>query len=182
MSNTFARLSGAFAASVMLAACSSTDAGSNPAQTFAAPTDQNFIVGATQSSNAEISAAQLTLQKSANADVRAFAQEMITQHTQQEQALTPIATSVNYPPPPPTSLNPMQQQTAATLAATPEPAYDGVYINTEIVGHTANLANNFNPEVTSGKNTQVVAYAQTYLPQVQMHLTMAQQLKAKYGF
>ena len=111
-----------------------------------------------------------------------FANEMDAQHTQEEQALAPIGTSVGDPVPPPTSLNPVQQQMAATLQATPEPACDGVYINGEISGHQMNIANNFQPEISGGTNAAIVNDAETYLAQVQTHLQLAQQIEANDGF
>jgi putative membrane protein len=145
-------------------------------------TDQNFIVGATQASNAEIGDAKIALSKTSNPDIISFANEMITQHTQEEQALAPIASAVNDPAPPMTSLNATQQAQATALQQTAEPAFDALYINGTIQGHTDNINNNYNPEISSGENPQVVQYAKTYLPQVTMHLQMAQAIKAKYGF
>ena len=165
---------------VVLSACNGSGGGTSSVQT--APPDQNFVTGATQASNAEIGAAKLAVAKSTNTDVVAFANEMINQHTQEEQALAPIAASANYRVPGPTSLNATQQQQAATLQAATEPAFDAIYINGEITGHQDNIANNYNPEIASGYNAQVVNYAKTYLPQVTMHLQMAQSIKAKYGY
>ena len=142
--------------------------------------DSAFVTGATQSSNAEIGAANIALTKSQNADVIAFANEMITQHTQEKTALAPIATSVGVGLP--TGVNPTQAATAATLQATAEPAFDALYIDSEIQGHTLNINNNYNPEIASGTNPSLVAYAKKYLPQIQMHLAMAQTIKTKYGF
>ncbi len=169
---------------VLLAACNSTNSGPAPVAPIApaSAVDTNFIVGATQSSNSEISAGTLAQQKSTNPDVIAFAQTMVTQHTQEEQTLAPIAATANSPVPPPTSVSPAQAQVAQSLANTPEPAFDALYINSEITGHQANIASNFTPEIQGGSSQPVVAYATSTLPQIQMHLQMAQQIKAKYNF
>ena len=142
--------------------------------------DKEFLAGSTQASNAEISAATLALTRTTNSAIIAFANEMITQHTQEKAALLPIAQSFGSALP--TSVNPTQAATAAQLKATPEPAFDALYINSEIAGHTANIENNYDPEIAGGQNASVVAYAKQYLPQVTMHLKMAQSIKAEYGF
>ena len=142
--------------------------------------DSAFVTGATQSSNAEIGAAKIALTKSQNTDIIAFANEMITQHTQEKTALAPIATSVGLGLP--TNVNPTQAATAAQLQATAEPAFDALYVNSEIQGHTLNIDNNYNSEIASGTTPSLVAYAKKCLPQVQMHLSMAQTIKTKYGF
>ena len=162
----------------LLSACGSNS--SPNLQPTLSSVDSAFIVGSTQSSDAEISAAKLALTKTSNTAIIAFANEMITQHTQEKTALAPIATSLGVAFP--ATLNAIQAATAAQLKATPEPAFDGLYINSEITGHTLNLANNFNPEIASGTNASVVAYAKNYRPQVQMHLQMAQTIKTTYGF
>ena len=105
---------------------------------------------------------------------------MITQHTQEKTALAPIATSVGLGLP--TNVNPTQAATAAQLQATAEPAFDALYVNSEIQGHTLNIDNNYNPEIASESTPSLVAYAKKYLPQIQMHLSMAQTIKTKYGF
>ncbi len=166
------------ACSGFLSACGSSTT-PNLQSTLSA-TDSAFITGATQSSDAEIGAAQIALTKSQNADVIAFANEMITQHTEEKTALTPIATSVGVVPP--SNVNPTQAATAAALQATAEPAFDALYINSEIRGHTLNLNNNFKLEVASGTNPSLVGYAKKYEPQIETHLQMAQTIKTRYAF
>ena len=162
----------------LLSACGSSTTPN--LQSNVSTVDSAFVTGATQASNAEIGAAHIALTKSQNTDVIAFANEMITQHTQEKTALAPIANSVGVGVP--TGVNATQAATAATLQATAEPAFDALYINSEITGHTSNIDQNFNPEIASGTNPPLVAYAKKYLPQVQMHLSMAQTIKTKYGF
>ncbi len=172
------RLAVMAAFSLLLSACGSSTTPN--LQSNVSATDSAFVLGATQSSNAEIGAAKIALAKSQNTDVIAFANEMITQHTQEKTALAPVATSVGIGLP--AGVNPTQAATAATLQATAEPAFDALYINSEIQGHTLNIDNNYNPEIASGTTPLLVGYAKKYLPQVQMHLTMAQTIKTKYGF
>jgi putative membrane protein len=179
MESSFTRLSGILILGGLLSGCGNT---SNPTlqSTPLSATDSAFITGATQSSNAEIGAAKIALTKSQNADVIAFANEMVTQHTQEKVALEPIATVAGVVPP--SNVNPTQAATAATLQATAEPAFDALYINSEIQGHTLNLNNNYKVEIASGTNPSVVGYAKQYEPQIEMHLQMAQTIKARYGY
>ena len=112
-----------------------------------APVDSAFVTGATQSSNAEIGAAKIALAKSQNTEIIAFANEMISQHTQEKTALAPIAASVDLGLP--TNVSPTQAATAAQLQATREPAFDALYSNNKIQGHTLNIDNNYNPQIAS---------------------------------
>jgi putative membrane protein len=175
---TSSRLAVASVLCGLLAACGSSTTPN--LQSSVSSVDSAFVTGATQASDAEIGAAKIALTKSQNTDVIAFANEMITQHTEEKTALAPIATSVGVGLP--TGVNAMQAATAATLQATAEPAFDALYINSEIAGHTSNIDKNYSPEIASGTAAPLVAYAKKYLPQVQMHLSMAQTIKAKYGF
>ncbi len=178
MSSITSRAVGIAALCLGLSACG--ESGSPNLQPNVSGTDKAFTTGATQSSDSEIAAAGIALTKTKNPDVIGFANEMITQHNQEKAALAPIASTVGVALP--DNVNPMQAATAATLQATPEPAFDALYINSEITGHTLNLDNNFTPETTSGQNPSIVGYAKTYKPQIAMHLQMAQAIKAKYGF
>ncbi|MBD5657775.1 MAG: DUF4142 domain-containing protein [Candidatus Eremiobacteraeota bacterium] len=173
---------GVFAA---FTACGSNDnptyaAGPGPTTAPLTQTDITFMTSATQYSNGEIAAGQLAVSKSQNADVLAFAREMVANHTTEKQALAPIATSLGVALP--TTIAPAQQPAAALLMVLTGTAFDKEYIDSEVQGHTANLTQNYEPEVADGSSPPVVGYAKTYEPQIQMHLTMAQSIAQKYGF
>ena len=143
-------------------------------------TDTSFINGAAMSSNSEIGDANLALTRSTNPDVLSFANLMIKDHTTENDALDPIGTSLGQPPP--TTIGPMMQAVSASLMPLSGAQFDAAYINSEITGHENNLNGNYVPELQTGLNVKVTGYAGTYQPQIQSHLSLAQSIKAKYGF
>ena len=167
------------AMAALISGCSSSSPTPQPQATLSA-VDSAFILGAGQASNAEIAAAKLAEQKSQNPDVISFAQEMINDHTAENAALVPLAAATGTAAP--TGVNAMQQATAQTLMGLAGTAFDAAYVNTEIAGHQMNLTNNYAPEISSGTNGGLVAYAKKYQPQVAMHLQMVQAIKAKDNF
>ena len=168
---------------VSLAACSSGNpsfTGGPSSRTAADATDRTFVPGAAHASNAEISDAQLALTISKNQSVLAFAQKMITDHTGENQALDPIGDMLGLPPP--TNVLPAMQAIHNQLATLSGSAFDAAYINSEVLAHQNNLDNNYIPELQTGSSSAVVGYANTYDPQIQEHLSLAQNIKAQNGF
>jgi len=165
---------------LLAAACGGNGATSSLAKPALSPTDSAFITGAGQASDAEIAAANLALTRSTNADVLAFANLMITDHTQENQALAQVGAHVGQAAP--TDVNATQAAAAAMLMPLSGAAFDKAYVTIEITGHTMNLRNNYAPELASGTNAEVKGYATTYQPQVQSHLTKADAIQTKYGF
>ncbi len=181
MLRTCARILSPLATVAVFAACSSGSTTLTPQPTNKTnATDVSFISGAAMSSNGEIGDAKLAIATSANTDVITFAQLMIKDHTTENDALDPIGTALGDPPP--TGVSPAMAAVTATLKTLTGTAFDAAYINSEITGHENNLHNNYVPELSLGYNTQVKGYAGTYQPQVESHLTLAESIKAKYGF
>ncbi len=177
---TFTARTLAFVALAFLAAACGSNSNPNLAKPALSATDSAFITGAGQASNAEIAAANLALTRSTNADVLAFANLMITDHTAENSALAQVGTDVGEASP--TGVDATQAATAATLTPLSGPAFDKAYIDSEISGHTMNLQNNYTPELASGTNAEVKQYATTYQPQVQSHLMKADAIRAQDGF
>jgi len=169
-----------FVALAFLATACGSSSTPNLAKPALAATDSAFIMGAGQASNAEIAAANLALTRSTSADVLAFANLMITDHTAENSALAQVGTDVGEAAP--TGVNATQAATAATLTPLGGAAFDKAYIDSEISGHAMNLQNNYAPELASGTNAEVKQYATTYQPQVQSHLTKADAIQARDGF
>ncbi len=60
--------------------------------------DKQFLMTASQSDYNEIHLSQLAAQKSQNAQVKAFAQKMITDHTKLDQEMLPFAQKMGVTP------------------------------------------------------------------------------------
>ena len=178
---TFARAAVSAAALFAVSACSSNS--TNPVANLQKPynsTDYVFATGAPQASEAEIAAAMIAQQRSTNTDVLQFAALMISDHTTENNDATPIDQGLGIVIP--SNLNTEQSSIGYQLQNVASNQFDATYINDEITSHTSNLNNNYLAERGGGSNAQLLGYEGTYQPQIQSHLTLAQSIKAKYGF
>lgn len=135
--------------------------------------DGQFITAAGSSDQFEIQTSQIALQKSRRADVRAFAQHMIDDHTNTTQQLTQLAASKGASVT--QGLDPTQERLLAAVRTAGPGNFDRTYLNGQVTGHTATVAA-FNDEINGGQDTDVKAFAQQNLPTIQQHLADARRL------
>lgn len=135
--------------------------------------DRTFIGQASASNTAEIQAAQLATSMTDSSAIKTFAQMMIDDHTTAQNDLKSLGTNINVPVT--DSIDDMHQKMIDSLKTMPERTFDSVYILRQIADHQAAIAN-FQQEVNAGKKSDVIDYANKYLPKLQMHLQMADSL------
>lgn len=122
---------------------------------------------------AEITTSQLALQKSQNADVRAYAQRMITDHTKAQNDLKARAAKKNVAiADKPGSDQRLMYNKLTTLAGN---AFDMEYLKVQVMGHESTLAL-VDTYLSIGKDADALAYAKATRPVVAAHLQMAQQM------
>ncbi len=174
--NTYARWGFALAL-LPLAACASNPP---PAAPVAAPmppplaaADASFIQTAAQGGMAEIQMGQLADQNSSSPRVKAFADQMIKDHTAGDAQLKQIATAKGAVMP--AGPNDDQQKMMATLQGEKGRKFDHDYVAGQIAGHQAMLEA-YQTEAASGTDTDLKSFAAQTVPIVQQHLTMAQKL------
>ena len=168
-------------AGLPLAGCttdrSNAFAGTVPQPTAAAVTtnaqDSRFINAVGPSDQFEMQTSQVVLQKSRNAAVRAFAQQMIDQHGASTQQLTQLAAAKGSPLS--QGLDPTQQRLLAAVNGAGPRNVDRTYLNGQVLGHTATLAT-YKDELQGGMDPDVKAFAQQNMPMIQQHLQEAQRL------
>ncbi|MFC5846793.1 DUF4142 domain-containing protein [Deinococcus petrolearius] len=134
-----------------------------------------FMEVATMSNLAEIKTSQLALQKSTNPQVRAFAQEMITMHTQAQQELRALATAKGVVlTDQPGADQRLQYNKLSTLSGA---AFDAAYKTVQVSGHqtTLDLIRMYR---SFGTDAQALAYAAKIEPVVASHLAQAKALPA----
>ena len=132
-----------------------------------------FMEVATMSNLAEIKTSQLALQKSTNPQVRAFAQHMITMHTQAQQELRALAAAKGVVlADQPGADQRLQFNKLNTLSGT---AFDAMYKMVQVSGHqmTLDLIKTYR---TFGTDAQTLAYAAKIQPVVTSHLEEAKAL------
>ena len=139
---------------------------------FAQGTDPLFATAAAQSDLYEITSSKLALERSDSQAVQAFAQKMIHDHSETTAHLKPIAKAMGLTPP---------KQTAAVarlnidyLTTLQGDAFDTAYLEQQTVSHEAAVGA-FEIASKTAQNGELKAFAQKYLPVIQMHLKMAQQ-------
>ena len=135
--------------------------------------DQEFVTKAAQGGLAEVQMAQLAQQKGDDG-VKTFAQAMITDHTPANAKLAALATSKGLTPP--TDPSAAQQKMLAKLQGLSGDKFDKSYLSGQVRAHEAMLKL-FERESTNGKDADLKAFADSTVPVIQKHITMAQNVK-----
>ena len=136
--------------------------------------DRTFATNAAAGGFAEVSLGQLAIQNAGSPAVRQFGQQMVTDHTEANQALAQIGQKENLSLP--TKPNAMDVETEQRLTASKGAAFDTSYMQEMLNDHQKDVAE-FSTEAASGKDPALKAFAQKYLPVLQHHLQMAQAAK-----
>ena len=126
----------------------------------------HFITHASISGLQEISAGKLAAQKASRADVKAFGNRMVTDHSKAQETLMKLAKAGGYKVPP-----------EATAAPVPDPMlakasgkdFDRVYVHMMEPGHRQTVLL-FQTYAVKGKDPKVKAFAQQTLPTLKQHL------------
>lgn len=132
-----------------------------------------FLTNLYQQGLAEIALSQLALDRSDNAEVQAFAQRMIDDHTAANQQIATQAQANAVPLP--DEPNPAQQALAEDLAALSGVDFDKAYMNHNVLGHEVAVAQ-AEAQAAEGVDAGVAALAATLEPTLRMHREQAQTL------
>jgi putative membrane protein len=119
---------------------------------------------------AEVNAAKLAQRKAQPAIVRAFAEQMIQDHTQASERLASLAQAANVPLP--SDLDPTHKAIEARLDAATENTFSTEYMQAQVVDHQM-AVQLLEWEIGSGENGDMQRFAAETLPTVLAHLQMA---------
>lgn len=124
----------------------------------------------------EIRLAELALKNSENAEVKAYAQMMITAHSKANDELTQVARhhNIDFPPAPPAAA----YQMSKTLLDVKGPAFDKAYMGEVVTGHTNDLAA-YKKAKGEVKDDLLKKYVDGTEPMVAKHLKEAKEIDAK---
>lgn len=139
-------------------------------------TPNGFMTGAAYSGNAEIAASKMALEKTKNAEVKQFAQQMIAEHTKANNELKTLAGKKNFTPP--TDLDAEHKTMAADMSKLTGEEFDRAYMRGQVADHEKSVAL-FEAQSNGGTDADAKAFAAKTLPNLKMHLEMAQKLNAK---
>lgn len=131
--------------------------------------DKMFLKKAAIGNMAEISAGQLALSQASSDSVKTFAQQMVNDHTGCLNELRAMADSLKVTLP--TEPDNEHKMVSQSLANKQGAAFDRAYIMAQVKDHKEVIAL-FKKEASTTSNPRLKAFAQKYLPVVQMHLQM----------
>ena len=156
-------------------------AGTAAAQGAAAPTDPQIAHIAYAADAIDIKAAQLALKKSKNKDVRAFAHDMVRDHTAVNKKALALVKKLKVTPEDNDTSKALTKQAddeRRTLAKLSGPAFDKAYAENEVAYHKMVNGALENTLIPSASNPELKALLETGLKIFQGHQQHAEQLAA----
>lgn len=136
--------------------------------------DKVFISQAIQENLGEIELAKLALKKSSNANVRQFAERMVSDHTRMNNQMELIAHRLEVDIPTEPGKDSRKQK--KKLESLSEPQFDRSYAKTMVTNHKRDLRE-YQRESTSAQDPQLRAAAAQGAGIVRQHLSMAEKLR-----
>jgi putative membrane protein len=140
--------------------------------------DEDFVKEAAQASEVEIAASKLAVTKASNAEVKAFAQKLIDDHTAASKELAALVKSKNAAWPPDDPAMTARKQKHESLQTLTGAEFDKEYLEDMISDHESTLAR-AGRQMNDGKDADIKAFASKMQPKLLEHLKMARDLKAK---
>jgi putative membrane protein len=147
-----------------------------------AATDNDFVDKAAAGGIAEIETSRLALEKSASADVKEFANMMITDHSKANDELAAIAKKHDIEVPDTTTL---VKQAKEKILDMRDESFDAAYADNQVKAHEETIelfkkeANTVTDDKVKGA-TELKGFAQKMLPGLEKHLAAAKKLQAAH--
>jgi putative membrane protein len=147
-----------------------------------AATSNDFVDRAAAGGIAEIETSRLALEKSQSADIKAFANMMITDHGKANDELAALAKKNDIEVPDTTTL---VKQAKEKILEVRDESFDAAYANNQVKAHEDTIelfkkeANTVTDDKVKG-GTELKAFAQKMLPALEKHLDMAKKLQAAH--
>jgi putative membrane protein len=140
--------------------------------------DHKFAMDAAQGGMAEVELGRLAAQKASNADVKAFGQRMVDDHSKANAQLMQAATSAGMTPP--KTLDAKHRQDMDKLSRLSGTAFDREYMSHMLMDHKKDVAE-FEKQSEKGTDASLRTFATQTLPTLREHLRMAQEIATKVG-
>ena len=147
-----------------------------------AATSNDFVDSAAAGGIAEVETSRLALEKSSSADIKAFANMMITDHSKANDELAALAKKNDIEVPDSTTLVKQAKEKILDLR---DESFDAAYANNQVKAHEDTLelfkkeANTVTDDKVKGA-TELKGFAQKMLPALEKHLDMAKKLQAAH--
>jgi putative membrane protein len=136
----------------------------------------DFLTEAAEGSMAEIQLASLALTRTQNPEVRAFAQQMITDHGKASDEIKPIAAKKSITLP--LELSSANKSLADKLTKLSGAEFEREYVKAMVEDHEKDVKA-FQTQSQGGTDADVKDFATKTLPTLEHHLQMARELQNK---
>lgn len=136
----------------------------------------DFVEEVSAKGIAEVESAKMAQQKSTSADIKAFAQKMITDHSAANAELAGIASRKNLEVSDEAELT--NKAKKFVLEQRDGESFDKAYANNQVTAHEDTIE--LFQRATISDDTEIAAFATKTLPKLQNHLKMAKELAATY--
>lgn len=147
------------------------------ADTGLSESDRDFVSKAAEGGLMEVAAGKLAAKRALDPAVKAFGQQMITDHTAANQRLKSLADSKQLPLP--SSMSEDHQKVLGKLETLVGADFDKTYAQMMVKDHMEDI-DEFEKEIKKGQDPDVKSFAHSVLPTLQHHLQMANQLKSQH--
>jgi putative membrane protein len=163
----------AFVCGIVLAAqlASSLPARTDPAATLS-PTDTNFVAQANLGAPFQVDSGRIAEKKATTAQIRDYAQLMVTTHIPVVNALNDILKRKGISAPPSPLLHGAYDAMLASLNAEHSAAFDRDYVEGQVEYQRGNTAL-FRSEMQNGDDPDLKEFARQTLPKIEDHLKKA---------
>jgi len=145
-----------------------------------APSDPQIVQIVQTANQIDIEQARLALRKSKNQQVKDFANQMISDHTNLHKAVADLANKLNVTPQDSDTSKQLKQQAAdesKKLKSLSGSAFDQEYVSHEVAYHQAVIDAATKTLIPNAKNADVKSALEGAAPLLQGHLQHAQQLQ-----
>jgi len=141
-----------------------------------APEDKEFVSNAGMRGLSEVQMGNLALQRATNAEVKAFAQRMVTDHSNANAELAQLATTKGVALP--TELEGEPEIGFEHLSTLSGAEFDTAYMQHVLADHQKDVSD-FEKTSTSAQDADLKAWAAKTLPTLQQHLRLAREVAGK---
>lgn len=144
------------------------------------PSDPQIAEIVQTANKIDIDTAKLALSKSKNPQVKEFANQMISDHTNLEKSVADLAKKLNVTPEASATSKQLQQQAAEEtkkLKSLSGKAFDQEYVSHEVAFHQAVIDAATNTLIPNAKNPELKSALQGAAPLLEGHKQHAQQLE-----
>ena len=142
----------------------------------ASPADKEFVSNAGMAGLAEVQMGNLALEKAGNADVKAFAQRMVTDHTKANEELQQLTATKGLALP--AQLDGEHKAGLDHLNTLTGSAFDKAYMEHMVADH-GKAVTLFETAANTAGDADIKAFAAKTLPTLKEHATLAGQVAAK---